>query len=133
MRFKEFEREWTQKQLLEVSTKITDGTHDTPKPITEGIPYLTAIHIKDGSIDYENCYFLPKEIHGAIYKRCNPEKDDLLIVNIGAGTANCAINTVDYEFSLKNVALVKPNKTAIDPNYLEQYQRNLGISVYPCH
>lgn len=123
LRFPEFKGEWERKKLGEVAEKITDGTHDTPKPVKSGMPFLTAIHIKDGFVDYENCYFLEEEIHKTIYKRCNPELDDLLIVNIGAGTATCALNTVEYEFSLKNVALVKPKKTIIQGKFLAQVQR----------
>ena len=118
------------KKLGEIADKITDGTHDTPKPVEEGIPFLTAIHIKDGFVDYKNCYYLEQEVHNIIYKRCNPEKNDLLIVNIGAGTATCALNIVDYEFSLKNVALVKPNKNIIDGIYLAQLQRKNSAKIF---
>ncbi|CAH0281193.1 hypothetical protein SRABI27_03779 [Pedobacter sp. Bi27] len=130
MRFPGFEGEWELRALNEISAKITDGTHDTPRAISNGIPYLTAIHIKDGKIDYENCYFISPEVHKQIYSRCNPELGDLLIVNIGAGTATCALNTVSYEFSLKNVALVKPRKYIIDPCFLEQYQRNQSKKIF---
>ncbi len=44
--------------LLELCTKITDGTHDTPTPVQSGIPFLTAIHIKENFIDYDNCSYL---------------------------------------------------------------------------
>nr|WP_315152442.1 restriction endonuclease subunit S [uncultured Flavobacterium sp.] len=130
LRFQEFKDVWKNKTLSEVANKITDGTHDTPKPTKDGIPFLTAIHIKDGFVDYNNCYYLDQEVHNSIYKRCNPEKDDLLIVNIGAGTATCAINTVDYEFSLKNVALVKPNKEKLDGNFLAQVQRKKTSKIF---
>jgi type I restriction enzyme S subunit len=130
LRFPGFDVEWEEKALSEVASKITDGTHDTPKPKKEGTPFLTAIHIKDGFVDYNNCYYLDKEVHDSIYKRCNPEKDDLLIVNIGAGTATCAINSVDYEFSLKNVALVKPNKEFINGNFLAQIQRKKASKIF---
>ena len=130
LRFPGFEGEWELRALNEISAKITDGTHDTPRAISNGIPYLTAIHIKDGKIDYENCYFISPEVHKQIYSRCNPRLGDLLIVNIGAGTATCALNTVSYEFSLKNVALVKPRKDIIDSCFLEQYQRNQSKKIF---
>lgn len=130
LRFPEFDGEWARKKMKEVSAKITDGTHDTPKPTNSGIPYLTAIHIKDGFIDYENCYFLPQEEHEKIYKRCNPEKGDLLMVNIGAGTATCAINIVDYEFSMKNIALIKPNRDIINPEFLDHTQRKICKKLF---
>ncbi len=122
LRFAESVGEWKNTHLAAVSTKVTDGTHDTPKPTDNGIPYLTAIHVKNGYIDYENCYFLPAEEHKKIYSRCNPEQGDLLMVNIGAGTANSALVEVNYEFSLKNVALVKPNRKIISPGFLAQTQ-----------
>ena len=130
MRFPSFYGDWEVKKLGEVADKITDGTHDTPKPVEDGVPFLTAIHVKDGSIDYENCYYLEQDVHNNIYKRCNPEKGDLLIVNIGAGTATCALNIVNYEFSLKNVALVKPNKSIIDGRFLAQVQRKNSTKIF---
>lgn len=130
LRFTEFKGQWVKKRLGEVVLKITDGTHDTPKPTCTGIPYLTAIHIKDGYIDYDSCYFLTKEEHNKIYKRCNPVKGDLLMVNIGAGTATCAINSVDYEFSMKNIALIKPNRSIINPEFLDQIQRKKSKKLF---
>jgi type I restriction enzyme S subunit len=101
--------DWDCKNLRELCKKITDGTHDTPKPVANGIPFLTAIHIKESGIDYENCLYLKKEDHEIIFARCNPQQGDVLLVNIGAGVATTAVVSVDYEFSLKNVALLKPS------------------------
>mgnify|MGYP003759319577 CR=1 FL=1 len=114
--------DWEVKRLGEISNKITDGTHDTPKVVEKGVPYITAIHVKDGSIDFDNCYYVSEEEHKVIYERCNPEKNDLLMVNIGSGTATPALVNVDFEFSMKNVALIKPNNKVIDSIFLEQFQ-----------
>jgi type I restriction enzyme S subunit len=46
----------------------------------------------------------------------------VLIVNIGAGTATPARVLVDFEFSLKNIALLKPIKSLLLGEYLEFYQ-----------
>jgi len=123
LRFPAFSEEWEAATISAIADKITDGTHDTPKPTDEGIPYLTAIHVKDGFIDFENCYYLPEEEHRKIYARCNPEYGDLLMVNIGAGTATSAMVDVNYEFSLKNVALIKPDRDLVDPRFFTQFQR----------
>ena len=123
LRFSSFDKEWETVTISKIADKITDGTHDTPKPVDKGVPFLTAIHVKDGFVDYDNCYYLPKEEHIKIYSRCNPEYGDLLMVNIGAGTATSAMVEVDYEFSMKNVALVKPDRTRVDPQFFSQYQR----------
>jgi len=123
LRFGEFSDDWRSVTLEQIATKITDGTHDTPKAVSEGVPYITAIHVKDGFIDFDNCYFLPQIEHDKIYKRCNPEKGDLLIVNIGAGTATTARVAVDYPFSLKNVALVKLDRSMVSTEFVSQIQR----------
>ncbi|QXP52872.1 restriction endonuclease subunit S [Cellulophaga sp. HaHa_2_1] len=123
LRFSEFEESWEKEIISNISDKITDGTHDTPKQSDRGIPFLTAVHVKDGNIDFENCYYLSEEEHNKIYSRCNPELGDLLMVNIGSGTATSAMVNVTYEFSLKNVALIKPNKSKVYPGFLAQIQR----------
>lgn len=113
---------WEVKELGKVCSKITDGTHDTPTPVESGVPFLTAIHVKENFIDFENCYFLDEEVHQEIYRRCNPENGDVLMVNIGAGVATTALVNVDYEFSLKNVALLKPNNKILSGQFLNYYQ-----------
>ncbi|GAA4230639.1 restriction endonuclease subunit S [Postechiella marina] len=109
--------DWSFEILSELCSKITDGTHDTPKPISKGVPFLTAIHVKENKIHYKDCYFLSEEVHNEIYRRCNPEMNDVLMVNIGAGVGTTALVKVDYEFSLKNVALLK-SSNKIDGSYL---------------
>ncbi len=37
--------DWEVKRLYDCCRKIADGTHDTPKPVDLGVPYLTAIHV----------------------------------------------------------------------------------------
>ena len=122
--------DWDIKLLSEVCNKITDGTHDTPKPVITGVPFLTAIHVKENKIDFEGCYYLPKDVHDEIYRRCNPERNDVLMVNIGAGVATSALVNVDYEFSLKNVALIKPNKSKLLGQYLNYYQSYVKYKVF---
>jgi type I restriction enzyme S subunit len=113
--------EWKVKKLGEVCQNITDGTHDTPQKTISGVPFITAIHVKDGNIDFKNCYYVDIETHKEIYRRCNPEYGDVLMVNIGAGIGASSLVKVNYEFSLKNVALLKPSKEIIGA-YLEAYQ-----------
>lgn len=113
--------DWIVIELKDCCSKITDGTHDTPKPVSSGFPFLTAIHVKENDIAFHDCYYLPKNVHEIIYKRCNPENGDVLMVNIGAGVATTALVNVDYEFSLKNVALLKPNISELNGSFLNYF------------
>ena len=115
------EKRWQVKKLGEVCNKITDGTHDTPERLSSGVKFITGKHIRAGIIDYDNSDYVLKEIHDEIYARCNPEYGDVLYTNIGANLGTAAINVVRYEFSMKNVALLKVKKDIINGYYLQSY------------
>lgn len=115
---------WEVKKLKDVCSKVTDGTHDTPDRIDYGIPLITGKNIRAFKIDFENTDFVSEEDHKKIYKRCNPEFGDVLYVNIGAGIGTAAFNNVQSEFSMKNVALLKPKKEKLDGRYLESCLNN---------
>lgn len=115
------EKGWTKSCINDSCIKVTDGTHDTPKRKKEGIKFITGKHIRSFIIDYENSDYVTVEDHKEIYRRCNPELGDVLYTNIGANVGTAALNTVHYEFSMKNVALLKPNKSMINGRYLEYY------------
>ena len=123
----ENEKGWEVKVMKEVCSKITDGTHDTPTRLTEGVKFITGKHIRPFYIDYDNSDYVTEEVHREIYARCNPEYDDVLYTNIGAGVANAAVNKVQYEFSMKNVALLKLHKEVLSSNYLVYYLNNSNV------
>jgi len=112
-------KRWRKKSLLEVCTKITDGTHDTPRRLEKGVKFITGKHIRPFKIDYENSDYVSEEDHIEIYKRCNPEKGDVLYTNIGVNAGTAAMNIVEYPFSMKNVALLKLNTDYNHPRYVE--------------
>lgn len=113
------EKGWEINELNNVSTKITDGTHDTPERLSEGIKFITGKHIRPFYIDYKNSDYVTEDVHKEIYKRCNPEYEDILYTNIGVNYATAAMNIVNYEFSMKNVALIKYNRNVFNGRYLE--------------
>jgi len=115
---------WEEKSLNELCTKITDGTHDTPLRLTEGIKFITGKHIRPFVIDYDNSDYVTEEVHNEIYRRCNPEYGDILYTNIGVNFATAAMNTVDYEFSMKNVALLKYKRELLNGRFLESILNN---------
>jgi len=113
------EKGWRLKNLNDCCNKITDGTHDTPKRISEGIKFITGKHIRPFKINFHNSDYVTIEEHKEIYKRCNPEFRDILYTNIGVNLGTAAMNTVNYEFSMKNVALLKNKKEIINSRFLE--------------
>ncbi len=115
---------WDKDLMENACAKITDGTHDTPERLKEGIKFITGKHIKPYVIDYINSDYVSQDVHAEIFRRCNPNLGDVLYTNIGVNLGTAALNTVDYEFSMKNVALLKPNKDSLTGRFLEYYLNN---------
>ncbi len=123
---------WEKCTFKDVSKKITDGEHGTVPRVDEGEGYLyfMARNItKEGEIDLSETSFVPREIHEKIYKRCNPEKDDLLLVCVGATIGKCTlVSEIMGEFSMaRSVALIKPNKEMVTSNFLINLLRSEAI------
>jgi type I restriction enzyme S subunit len=131
--FGEIPEGWEIRDLNNICSKVTDGTHDTPEPTLRGYPLVTGKHITNGFIDFSKCYFISEEDHIGVMKRSKPEKGDIIFSNIGTLGSTILVDE-DFEFSIKNVALFKP----LRPYYssflylyfssLQTYQRMINTS-----
>lgn len=103
---------WAWVHLIDVLTKLTDGTHHSPTNQTEGaFKYITAKNIKPEGVSLANVSYVTAKVHHEIYARCNPEKGDILYIKDGATTGIVTINDLDEPFSmLSSVALLKLSK-----------------------
>ena len=105
-------------RLEDVTLKITDGTHHTPKYTNEGVHFISVKDIRNGNIDFSNTKFISDQEHENLIKRCNPEYGDILITKSGT-IGRLAIVPKAPKFSLfVSVALIKINKKKIDRKYL---------------
>lgn len=98
---------------------VTDGPHETPEFIDEGIPFLSVDSIQDGKLIFENCRYISEEDHIRFKAKCNSKKDDLFLGK-AASIGKIAIVDVDFEFSIWSpLALLRPNKKILLPKFLE--------------
>lgn len=114
------EKGWESTTLSQVCLKITDGTHHSPSTTAEGVPYVTAKHIKPYHVSFESDpSYISIEDHTSIYERCNPEYGDVLYIKDGATTGIAAKNTFTQEISLlSSVALLKPNPELVTSDFI---------------
>jgi type I restriction enzyme S subunit len=105
----EIPENWNWVRLIDLLTKLTDGTHHSPPNFDQGdYKYITAKNIKLGGVSLEEVSFVTKEVHNEIYNRCDPKKGDILYIKDGATTGVAAINDLNEPFSmLSSVALLK--------------------------
>jgi type I restriction enzyme S subunit len=96
---------------------VRDGTHDSPKPVVEGIPLVTSKNLVAGKVDFSTCTFISREDHNSISKRSAVDDGDVLYAMIGT-IGNPVIVDKTHDFSIKNVALFKFNNVAVYNRYV---------------
>lgn len=119
-------QEWNIDKLKNLTEKITDGTHKTPKYTESGIPFLRVTDIQKDNIDWNNVKYISCEEHEELIKRCNPEKGDILYSKNGTIGIPKVVDW-DKEFSIfVSLCLIKIKKenSKLISKYLEQYLKS---------
>jgi type I restriction enzyme S subunit len=103
---------WKWVRLDDICNLITDGTHKTPRYITQGVRFISIANLRPfKSLDFSSYEkYISIEEHKELTKRCKPEKDDILVSKIGTlGIAK----RIDFDEEVSifvGLALVKPNR-----------------------
>lgn len=108
-------KDWQQFTFEEICTKITDGTHHSPKSYEHGkYEYVTAKNIRPWGLDLSNITYVEQDVYATIYKRCPVEKGDVLYIKDGATTGLAIVNPLERPFAmLSSVALLKPKHDVV--------------------
>lgn len=84
-----------------VETPVTDGPHETPEFLSEGIPFVSAEAIKNNEIDFSRVRgFISIEDHQRYSRKYKPRRGDIFMVKAGATTGNVAMVDTDQEFNI---------------------------------
>lgn len=100
---------WVEKTIGEISSKITDGEHSTPKRVDQFCGYylLSARNIHNGEIRLDDVDFVTENEYERIRKRCNPNKNDILISCSGSIGRVCVIQDNNKYVMVRSAAMVK--------------------------
>lgn len=105
VRFAGFTDAWEQCELNEIND-VRDGTHDSPKYVDTGFPFITSKNVKEGYINFDDFNYISEEDYNIINKRSKVDKGDILMGMIGT-IGNIALIRQEPFFAIKNVALIK--------------------------
>ena len=108
---------------------VRDGTHDSPKYVDEGIPFITQKNIRTDGLSFEKTKFISETDHMKFYKRSNVTHGDILISMIGANRGMACVVDDHRIFSIKNVGLIK-KALNINPLYLLFYLKSHTAKKY---
>ena len=91
---------------------VRDGTHDSPQYVDNGYPLVTSKNVVDGKIDITNVNYISKVDMDKINERSKVDNGDIIMPMIGT-IGNPIIVEVDFDFAIKNVALIKFNRNVV--------------------
>ena len=101
---------WEEKTLKEITTKISDGSHNPPAGVVfSEYEMLSSKNVRNDIFNFDNPRYLSKEDFEKEDKRTNLEKGDVLLTIVGAGLGECCV----YDFEKKivfqrSVSVIKP-------------------------
>lgn len=121
---------WEQVNLIDICTKITDGTHKTPNYLSEGVKFISAKNIKNNTISWTDIKYISESESNLINSRCNPEFEDVLLTKSGS-IGQPALVDVNFKFSLfESLALIKYNRSKVSPPFLITYLMSNGVNYF---
>ena len=106
--------------LGDISTRITDGTHQAVKASRQGtIPFLYVSCVKDGMIDWGKSAFISEEQYAIATQGRQPLPGDILYTAVGS-YGNAAMVTTDHRFCFqRHIALIQLDREKSVPKFIE--------------
>lgn len=116
--------------IINAIIDVKDGTHDSPKPSTEGYHLITSKNLKIEGLDFDNANLISKEDYESINKRSKVDTGDILFSMIGSIGAIYKVDEETINFAIKNVALYKSSQNADYINYIYMYLKSYDMQRY---
>jgi type I restriction enzyme, S subunit len=102
----------------EVSQLVTDGDHNPPRRVAEGVPHITAKGIRHGRIDFGGCSYITEDGYLQTSARYAPEPGDVIVTCVGT-IGRVAVVPDGLRFSAdRNLAAIRPREI-LSSGYLE--------------
>ncbi len=114
-----------------VATPVTDGPHETPEFIDDGVLFVSAEAVSSGHINFSKARYISREDHLRYSKKYRPQKFDIYMVKSGATTGVTAIVETDDEFNIWSPLAVVRCKPQHSPYFVlfAMRSRNFQESV----
>ena len=102
IRFNGFTNAWKQRKVLDLLIQpITDGPHETPKLVEEGVPFISVDAIVDNKIDFNRKRGnISEEYDELCCKKYKPQFHDVYLVKSGSTVGKVAIVETTDRFNI---------------------------------
>jgi type I restriction enzyme S subunit len=110
---------WKCFKLEEVCLKITDGSHYSPKAVTEGYSYITVKDVQEDMINFQDSLKIAEEDYLKLENNgCRPAEGDVLFSKDGTVGKVSLINFDKKFVVLSSLAIIRADQQIIRPKLL---------------
>ena len=105
-------------KMAEVCSLITDGTHQSPKFVESGIPFLFVSNVVSNRLTYDAEKFIDEATYEELIKRTPIEIGDVLLSTVGSYGHPAIVNSDRRFLFQRHIAYLKPRKEIVDSQFL---------------
>ncbi|MEF2825468.1 MAG: restriction endonuclease subunit S [Peptococcaceae bacterium] len=105
--------------MEDVCKIITDGTHQPPKFVSEGIPFLFVSNIVTNEITYNTEKFITPETYAELIKRTPIEVGDILLSTVGSYGHPAIVKSEKLFCFQRHIAYLKPDTKMVNSEYVK--------------
>jgi len=96
---------------------ITDGDHNPPKRVANGIPHLVVKHVVGGELVLDDCTYISAPDFERVRKRYDPLPGDIVVTCVGT-IGRVALVAKNFIFSAdRSLVLIRPAKNRLLPEF----------------
>lgn len=114
----ENDSKYDQKSVREICSIITDGTHQPPIFVSDGIPFLFVSNVVTNAITYNTDKYISQETYDNLIKRTPIEVGDVLLSTVGSYGHPAVVRDERKFLFQRHIAYLKPKHNLINSDYL---------------
>lgn len=123
--------DWKIDYLNKITDLVTDGAHLSPPTSRYGFPIVTVENINKGFINLESCRVISeKDYLYLVRNNCKPINGDVLLSKDGTIGITFTIKDSPNVVLLSSIALIRPNKTLLNGEYLSHVLSSYWFYIY---
>jgi type I restriction enzyme, S subunit len=119
---------WKVKNLQEVCTRITDGSHWSPKTVDDGYPMASVKDMHTWGFHTDQCRKIAREDYAELVRNdCKPLRGDVLVAKDGSYLKHIFVVDDEQELViLSSIALLRPSGRIL-PHMLSFYLKDPSV------
>lgn len=109
---------WVWNRLSDLCVSITDGDHQPPPQVPEGIPFLVIGNVLKTPMEMSNCRRVPPAYYSSLDSRRRPLQGDILYTLVGATLGRPVLVETSTPFCVqRHIGILRPS-SAVSVEYL---------------